>query len=43
MKDCLALYKEDEKRGDYRNRILTIGSSGLKEDMVVFGYVKAFS
>jgi len=30
-------------RGDYRNRILTIGSSGLKEDMVVFGYIKAFS
>ena len=37
------MYKEEENKGDYRNRILTVGSAGLKEDMVVFGYIKAFS
>lgn len=43
MVDCKEKYSEQELRGDYRNRILTVGSAGLKEDMVLFGYVKSFT
>lgn len=28
--ECKQKYSEDEERGDFRNRILTVGSAGLK-------------
>lgn len=43
MLECKEKYSSDELRGDYRNRVLTVGSAGLKEDTVLFGYVKMFS
>ena len=43
MIECKEKYSAEEQRGDYRNRIMTVSSAGLKEDMVMFGYVKNFS
>ena len=43
MQECITRYGEAERQGDLRNRILTIGSSALKVDMVCFGYIKTFT
>jgi hypothetical protein len=43
MIECKEKYGSDELRGDYRNRVMTVGSGGLKKNMVMFGYVKVFS
>lgn len=43
MIECKEKYQADELRGDFRNRLLTVGSAGLKENMVLFGYVKSFT
>ena len=42
MQECIKRYHEEEKKADLRNRLLTIGSSALKTDMVAFGYIKTY-
>lgn len=43
MQEILKRYGDDEKKGDYRCRIDTIGSASLKLDTVAFGYVKNYT